>query len=112
MIMTSDEEPQLVEIKSIKLHNPERKKDEHIEKIDIEGDNLAESEYIEERHEAGYITRGLTAQVYYKGDFFNIAFSGSDMMGYAKVEEIPDYSKAEELMDILRERYLENFREL
>lgn len=105
-----DSEPKLVDIKEIKLYNPERDDKEYIEKVDIEGDNLAGHEYIEDLQDDGYVTRGFTARVKFENELFDIAFSGSDMMGYAKVEDIGDYSKAQRLMDDIRGRYMDFFR--
>lgn len=103
-------EPKLVEIIEVKLHNPEKEVDEHIDKIDIEGDDLANSPYIKERHRNGYITRGFKARMQFDGELFDVAFAGSDMMGYAKVEDVGDYGKAKRLMKIIRERYMTYFR--
>lgn len=110
--MSSELEPKLVEIKEVKLHNPQEDEDKRIQKVDIEGNDLGNADYIDELHEEGYITRGFTARVVFDGELFDIAFSGSDMMGYAKVEDIGNYQKGQQLMDDIRERYMTNFREI
>jgi hypothetical protein len=108
-VRTEDDDgiPKLDDIVEIKLYNPS-KEDEKIEKIDYEGQNLENHEYIEERQSEGYIVRGFTARVWYNGSPFDIAFSGSEMMGYAKVEEIGDYMTAQDLMDEIRAKYQEH----
>ena len=106
-----DDVPRLEAIEEVMLYNA-GSDDEQIERIDYEGSNLLEHDIIQERLDEDYVMRGLSATVWFNGDPFVIAFSGSDMMGYAKVEEIQDYPKASVLMDDLRNRFLEHFGDL
>lgn len=108
----SDDVPKLVRVDEVKLFNPQKNKDERIDKIDFEGSDLADHPYIEERLSEGYVMRGFAARVVFDGELFDIAFSGTEMMGYAKVEDIKNREKAQRLMDILREKYLEHFKHL
>lgn len=105
-----ESEPKLIDVKSVKLHNPEHSEDERIDKIDVEGDDLADHPLIDQRLDEGYIMRGLVARMKFENELFDIAFSGSDMMGYAKVEDIGDYAKGQRLMEDIRGRYMEHFR--
>lgn len=106
-----DDTPKLEDIEAIKLFNPGEEK-EQIEKIDYSGQNLAEHPYIQERQDDGYIIRGFSAKVWFNGEPLTVAFSGSDMMGYAKVEDIGDYIVAKNLMGVLRNRYMDHFGNL
>ena len=106
-----DDVPKLEDIEALKLFNPGQEK-EQIEKIDYSGQNLAEHPYIQERQDDGYVIRGFSAAIWFNGQPLTIAFSGSDMMGYAKVEDIGDYAEATDLMEILRERYMNHFGDL
>jgi len=103
--------PRLEAIEEVMLYNA-GSDDEQIERIDYEGSNLLDHDIIQERLKEDYVMRGLSASVWFNGDPFTIAFSGSDMMGYAKVEEIQNYPKASVLMDDLRDRFLEHFGDL
>ncbi|MES3161073.1 MAG: hypothetical protein PPP55_05825 [Halorubrum sp.] len=106
-----DDVPRLEAIEEVMLYNA-GSDDEQIERIDCEGSSLLEHDIIRDRLDEDYVMRGLSATVWFNGDPFVIAFSGSDMMGYAKVEEIQNYPKASVLMDDLRGRFLEHFGDL
>lgn len=105
-----DDEPGLLEIRSIKLHNPEHQEDERIDKIDVEGDDLADHPLIDARIDEGYIMRGLELRVKYENSLYDVAFSGSDMMGYAKIEDINNYSSAQQLMRKIRDKFMAHIR--
>jgi len=102
--------PKRIEVKSVKLTNPEREEEERIDKIDVEGDQLTGHPLIQERLDEDYVMRGLVIRTMFENELFDIAFSGSDMMGYAKVEDIGDYSKGQRLMLEVRERFMNQFR--
>jgi hypothetical protein len=86
-------------------------REEDIEKIDYQGKSLSGNDTIQERIDGGYITRGFTAKVWFNGEQFDISFSASEMMGYAKVENINDYNEASELMNKIRKKYMKHLRE-
>jgi hypothetical protein len=103
-------DPVLLEINQVKIYNPDIDEEDELKKIDFEGTDIWEHPDIEERRNDGWVIRGLEAVVQYDDDIYTIAVAGGKTMSYAKVENAIDYTKGQELVDELRERFLETFR--
>ncbi|TYL37432.1 hypothetical protein CV102_17650 [Natronococcus pandeyae] len=107
-----EDEPVKYNTDNVKLHNPEASGSGDIKKIDLDGDDIAGHELIEEQTEEGdYIIKGLTTRVNYKNEFFNVTVMGGEKMAYAKVEDVGDLELGKELMADIQDRYMEHFRE-
>lgn len=109
------EEITLKSIKDVHLYNPFTDEEDEIKKIDYIGDDnsnidINENELVQERIDDDWVIRGITAKVAYDGLVFEVTVSGSQAMGYAKVEDIGDYQKGKELMNKLRSKFMDNFR--
>lgn len=102
--------PTILEINDVKIYNPSNDEGEKMKKIDYEGNDIWDHPDIEDRRDDGWIIQGLEAVVQYDESIFTIAISGGKVMSYAKVENARDYSKAQELIELLRDQFLESFR--
>lgn len=104
-------DPKLIQIEKVQLINLEDEENKEIERINYKGiDLLSTSEVRSHTEDGEYIIKGLTAKVQYKNELMKIAVSTSSTMSYAKVEDAGNRQKAEELIEIIRDRYLKFFR--
>jgi hypothetical protein len=103
-------EPTLLRIQEVKLVNT-NKEEEDIKKIDYEGQDLLETDEVKSHTNNGYVMRGFKAKVEYKNENVEVSVNTSNTMSYAKVEKAGNYAKADELIAILRDKYLAHFRQ-
>jgi hypothetical protein len=99
-----------LEINRVQMFNPETEQEEQLKKIDFEGNNIENHPNIRERRNNGWVMRGLTTRVEYQNAIFDVTIGGNDVMGYVKVEDIGDYDQGQELIQEIRERFLEYLR--
>jgi hypothetical protein len=109
--MSSNDEPVLLEIMEVKMYNPTTNEDRPIKRADFEGiSDIFENEQVEELRSDGWFTRGIGAKIAYKDRIYKVTVSGNSKLGYVKVEDIADMEIGRELHQIIRNRYLDNFR--
>lgn len=102
--------PALVRIEEVKLVNTQAENAD-IKSIDYEGEDLLETDEVTAHTNDGYVMRGFKAKMEYDREIFDVSINTSNTMSYAKIDDAGNYAKAEELMDILRDRYLSHFRQ-
>lgn len=107
----TDDEPVLLRIDNIQLRDPtisDEPDDQTIEKIDFDGRSLAEHEEIRDYTDDGWIIKGFEAPVFYDGNNYELKVSGNEVMGYVRIKNVKDFEQGRELVDKLRQRYLEH----
>ena len=105
--------PTIIAIEAIDLFHPLTESEETLERIDFqgfEGASIANHEAVEDRISDGWVPRGIEGKIRYESVKYNVRISGNSKMGYVKIEDIGNIDRAQELQDILRERFLEYFR--
>ncbi|WP_152421711.1 hypothetical protein [Halogeometricum pallidum] len=109
----SDEKPEPVieEISEVKMYNPQTDQDRPIKRADFEGiSDIFEDDQVEDLRDEGWFTRGIGAKVSYRNRIYKVTVSGNSRIGYVKVEDVEDAEIGRELHDIIKDRYLDNFR--
>jgi hypothetical protein len=104
-------EPVLLRIDNIQLTDPtisESPDDQTIEKINFDGRSIAEHDEVREYTDEEWIIKGFEAPLHYEGDNYDLKISGNEVMGYVRIKNVKDFDKGQELIDQLRERYLEH----
>lgn len=105
------DEPGLLQIDEVRLHYPHSDTaDENLENISFEGDDIGGHDDVSDRISEGWIIKGFSGPLHYKGTQFILTVAGTGTMGYAKVSGSTDQRKASELLDIVRERYMKTIR--
>lgn len=105
-------EPELLRIEEVQLinTNDDNEAEKAISRIDYEGQDLLETEEVTSHTDGDYVIRGFKAKVQFKNEVVSIAISTSNTMSYAKIENAGNHQLAQELIELLRERYLTHFR--
>lgn len=104
--------PFIRQIRDVFMYNPSTEADD-IKKIDYQGgDNgdIFDHDTIEDRRNEDWIIRGFLAKMGYQSDVLEVSIAGTSQMGYIKVSDISNIDSANELMTILREKYMEHIR--
>lgn len=106
------DEPGLLQIDEVRMHYPHSDtEDEPLEGIDFKGDDIGDHPDVAERISNGWIIKGFSAPIDYKNYQFVLTVAGTGTMAYAKVEGSSlDQRKASELLEIVRERYMDTLR--
>lgn len=107
----SDDEPVLKEIMEVHMYNPQTNEDRPLKRADFEGiTDIFEDDRVEELREEGWFTRGIGAKVAYKNRVYKVTVAGNSRLGYVKVEDVADLEVGRELHDIIKDKFLDNFR--
>lgn len=95
-------------VKAVSLHNPFDDETE-LRQASFEGNNVQDHPEVRNLIEEGWIPRGGEIIVQFKGQFYDVSFSANRVMSYVKIENIKDYELAKQLMDEMRELFLDIF---
>jgi len=117
-----DEVPRFIRVDDLNLHKPdpalqdeEQESDEEedpdeveLTAIDFEGRAIAEHPRVVELIEDGWRIKKMVCKVQFQSEIFEVTVAGTSMMGYGKVAEFVSWSKGQELIPEVRNRFLEN----
>ena len=109
--MSEDHRPVLTKINEVKMYNPDTDTTEPIKKADFSAESdIFEADRIQQLRKEGWITRGVSAKFDYRGRIYSVTVAGNSRMGYVTVGDVENVMRGQELHDIIKERYLNNFR--
>jgi len=99
---------ELLNIGQVSLHNPNHEENELID-ISLEGDELLHHPKMDELLNDGWLPKGAEFSVMYRENIFKIKFSANNVMCYLKIGGIRDFKMARELMETVRNHFLQVF---